>query len=88
MNVYELTKSTHAGVKSDLTKQWNGKPKGVPTHGIMPVFMGKESEKVSLAESGILLTDFGESFVPSTTLRYRSNSPPHPAGPPRSLLFA
>ncbi|KAK2758249.1 hypothetical protein FQN54_004094 [Arachnomyces sp. PD_36] len=50
-------------------------PTGVPTHGIMPVWLGKASELVSLSEATIFLTDFGESFLPSVTPRYYSNTP-------------
>lgn len=50
-------------------------PLGVPSHGIMPVWLGKDSELISLSETRILLSDFGESFQPSATSRYHSNTP-------------
>lgn len=50
-------------------------PKGVPTHGIMSVWLGKNSELIPLSEASIFLTDFGESFLPSRTPRYYSNTP-------------
>lgn len=42
---------------------------------MMPVWLGEESQLVPLSEAGIFLTDFGESFLPSTTRRYYSNTP-------------
>jgi serine/threonine-protein kinase SRPK3 len=50
-------------------------PTGVPTHAIMPVWLGKENELITLSEARIFLTDFGESFLPSSTPRYYSNTP-------------
>lgn len=41
----------------------------------MPVWLGKDSEYISLSEARILLSDFGESFQPSITTRYHSNTP-------------
>ncbi|KAK7710315.1 hypothetical protein SLS64_005900 [Diaporthe eres] len=38
---------------------------GVPTHGVAPAFLGCRPQEVTLAESAILLTDFGESYMPS-----------------------
>lgn len=55
----------------------DGKPlsDGVPTHGVMPIWLGKESELVALSEAKIFITDFGESFLPSITQRHYSNTP-------------
>lgn len=50
-------------------------PEGAPTHGVVPVWLGKESELVTLSEARIFLTDFGESFLPSTIPRHYSNTP-------------
>ncbi|GAD91861.1 protein kinase domain protein [Paecilomyces variotii No. 5] len=50
-------------------------PNGVPTHGVVPIWLGKESELVTLSEAKIFITDFGESFLPSITQRYYSNTP-------------
>lgn len=38
---------------------------GVPTHGVAPAFLGCRPQEVTLSESAILLTDFGESYMPS-----------------------
>lgn len=50
-------------------------PGGVPTHGVVPIWLGKESELVTLTEAKIFLTDFGESFLPTMTQRRYSNTP-------------
>ncbi|KAL4913761.1 kinase-like domain-containing protein [Aspergillus aurantiobrunneus] len=51
-------------VHGDLYCQ--GPPPGVPQHGIILVWPGKESKKVALPKARILLSDFGETFPPST----------------------
>ncbi|KAK1145750.1 hypothetical protein N8T08_003988 [Aspergillus melleus] len=42
-------------------------PDGVPSHGVVPIWLGKESERVALSEARVFVTDFGESFRPSST---------------------
>ncbi|PGH06325.1 hypothetical protein AJ79_06568 [Helicocarpus griseus UAMH5409] len=50
-------------------------PPGVPSHAVVPVWLGKESEKITPSEARILLTDFGEAFSPSQVSRYQSCTP-------------
>ncbi|KAI3111706.1 hypothetical protein CBS147333_3999 [Penicillium roqueforti] len=50
-------------------------PSGVPSHGIMPIWLGEASEETTLAEARVLLTDFGEAFSPSKELKYESRTP-------------
>ncbi|EED16447.1 srpk, putative [Talaromyces stipitatus ATCC 10500] len=50
-------------------------PPGVPSHGIIPMWLGEASENLLLTESNILLTDFGESFLPSEEKKYESHTP-------------
>lgn len=40
---------------------------GVPTHGVPPAWLGCRPQEITLAESAILLTDFGESYMPYTS---------------------
>ncbi|KAL4885603.1 kinase-like domain-containing protein [Aspergillus karnatakaensis] len=40
-------------------------PDGVPTHGVIPLWLGKRSDLVTLPEAKIFITDFGSSFLPS-----------------------
>ncbi|KAI2843153.1 hypothetical protein CBS11350_5432 [Aspergillus niger] len=49
-------------------------PPGVPSHGIAPIWLGEPSEKVTLPEARVLLTDFGEAFS-SKEARYISLTP-------------
>lgn len=46
---------------------------GVPAHGVMPAFLGCRPQEVALSESAILLTDFGESYVPSASGSQRTH---------------
>lgn len=49
-------------------------PQDVPAHVVVPVWLGKASDCVSLSAAQILVTDFGESFMPATTMRHHSNT--------------
>ncbi|KAK5625837.1 hypothetical protein RRF57_001553 [Xylaria bambusicola] len=48
---------------------------GVPNHLVVPMWMGKPSEDIEASESEVLLSDFGESFMPASVDRFYSNSP-------------
>lgn len=50
-------------------------PNGVPTHAVVPIWLGKGSEDISLSEARIVVIDYGESFIPATTMRDYSNAP-------------
>lgn len=52
---------------------------GVPTHGVLPAWLGCRPEEVTPSESAILLADFGESYVPSSSGPQRTycNAPLH-----------
>lgn len=50
-------------------------PVGVPSHIVIPAWFGTKSEDMKLHEASVVLTDFGEAFMPSTERRYRSNTP-------------
>ncbi|KAJ5121052.1 kinase-like domain-containing protein [Penicillium bovifimosum] len=50
-------------------------PEGVPEKGLVPIWLGKDSELVDLSEAQFILTDFGGSFMPATTSRPYSNAP-------------
>ncbi|KAL2372037.1 hypothetical protein RJZ57_003516 [Blastomyces gilchristii] len=53
----------------------NPLPPGVPSHGIAPIWLGEASEKITLSEARILLTDFGEAFSRSKERKYESHTP-------------
>lgn len=50
-------------------------PPGVPTYGVLPIWLGKPSEEILLSEAKISLSDFGEAFFPSEEQRYISCTP-------------
>ncbi|KAI3331774.1 kinase domain-containing protein [Xylariaceae sp. AK1471] len=47
----------------------------VPRYVVIPAWLGKKCEDVTLADAEILLTDFGESWKPTDTSRYTLNTP-------------
>ncbi|XHF96611.1 hypothetical protein AWENTII_000235 [Aspergillus wentii] len=50
-------------------------PTGVPEHGVVPIWLGEASENVTLLESRILLSDFGEAFSPAQEKKFESHAP-------------
>ncbi|KAI1198835.1 kinase-like protein [Nemania serpens] len=73
----------------------DGKPvdDGVPSHLVVPMWMGKSSEDIEMSEAQVLLSDFGESFMPAPVDRFYSNSPlsfrpPEAHFPSKPLGFA
>ncbi|KAI0526212.1 kinase-like protein [Xylaria bambusicola] len=66
---------------------------GVPSHLVVPIWMGKSSEDMEMSEAEVLLSDFGESFMPASVDRFYSNSPlsfrpPEARFPSKPLGFA
>lgn len=53
----------------------NPLPPSVLSHGITPIWLGEASERITLSETRILLTDFGEAFTPSKERKYESRTP-------------
>jgi serine/threonine protein kinase len=47
----------------------------VPTHGVVPIWFGDGSDALSLVDSRIFLSDFGESFQPAVDVRQHSRTP-------------
>lgn len=58
-------------------RRFDGKPlpPGVPSHAIIPIWLGEASDKLTLLEAIILLTDFGEAFSPVQQQKYLSYTP-------------
>ncbi|KAB8267701.1 kinase-like domain-containing protein [Aspergillus minisclerotigenes] len=50
-------------------------PLGVPQCCIPPVLLGEASEKITLPEARILLSDFGETFSPVQEKKFESHTP-------------
>ncbi|KAH6657689.1 hypothetical protein BKA67DRAFT_532882 [Truncatella angustata] len=57
--------------------RFDGKPfpQGVPLYAISPVWLGEPSERITLPEAEILISDFGEAFSPLQEVRHKSHSP-------------
>ncbi|EAW11016.1 protein kinase domain protein [Aspergillus clavatus NRRL 1] len=62
---------------SETVVRLDGKPllPGVPNHSIVPIWLGKASEDLTLSQAGIILTDFGEAYAPSVEKRHWSHTP-------------
>ncbi|KAK2763984.1 hypothetical protein FQN54_009603 [Arachnomyces sp. PD_36] len=58
---------------------------GVPPEAIVPVWLGLRSDEITLADSLIMLADFGEAFDPRETKSFISHTPLLLA-PPESLF--
>ncbi|KAI9660685.1 MAG: hypothetical protein M1821_010037 [Bathelium mastoideum] len=58
-------------------KRFDGQPlgSGVPSHGVVPIWLGDASENIELPDVDTLLNDFGESFQPAKTTRHYSHTP-------------
>ncbi|KAH7091304.1 kinase-like domain-containing protein [Paraphoma chrysanthemicola] len=65
----------------------NGEPLDpwVPSHGVVPIWFGDDSDTISLADARIYLTDFSESFRPVVDIRQSSHTP-FVLRPPEILL--
>lgn len=50
-------------------------PPGIPTHGILPVWLGGRSEDILLPDAQIMLVNFGEAFYPDKEKKFESRTP-------------
>ncbi|CAG9945698.1 unnamed protein product [Clonostachys rosea f. rosea IK726] len=50
-------------------------PPGIPTHGILPVWLGGRSEDILLPDAQIILVGFGEAFYPDKEKKLESRTP-------------
>ncbi|KAJ5374529.1 hypothetical protein N7517_006535 [Penicillium concentricum] len=50
-------------------------PIGIPTHAVVPIWLGKASDDLTPSEAKILLSDFGEAFSPTQRNKYESHTP-------------
>ncbi|KAI6088054.1 kinase-like domain-containing protein [Hypoxylon rubiginosum] len=60
-------------------------PPGVPSYGLSGIWLGECSEKITLQEAKIWVSDLGEAFRPSIENRYESITPV--SGRPPEFLF-
>ncbi|KAF5972990.1 hypothetical protein FBULB1_8510 [Fusarium bulbicola] len=50
-------------------------PTGVPSHAVLPVWLGLPSDDISLCDAKLLLSDFGVAFRPEVKIKCESNAP-------------
>ncbi|PWY87302.1 kinase domain-containing protein [Aspergillus sclerotioniger CBS 115572] len=58
---------------------------GVPSELIIPLWLGLGSDEITLIDSPILITDFGEAFDPSVTKTFSCHTP-HLLAPPEAFF--
>lgn len=77
----------HAQPDLQPIKRRDGQPlgSGVPAHAVTPMWLGHGKKKVPLSDTRIVITDFGEAYVPAETLRTHSSTPASYA-PPEARL--
>lgn len=51
---------------------------GVPSEVVVPVWLGLSSDEIFLADSAIVIADFGEAFDPRVTRRFSAHTPLSP----------
>lgn len=64
-------------------------PPCVPSHGVVPVWLGKKANEVTLSEAHLLLSDFGEAFSPQdpqTDRRVSQCHTPLAVSPPEAFF--
>ncbi|OJJ45152.1 hypothetical protein ASPZODRAFT_134565 [Penicilliopsis zonata CBS 506.65] len=63
--------------ESEAITRFDGKelPPSVPSHAILPIWLGEASESLELPEAKILLSDFGEAFSPAKDKKFESHTP-------------
>ncbi|KAF2969484.1 hypothetical protein GQX73_g4035 [Xylaria multiplex] len=61
----------------EIVRRADGKPlaSGVPSHVFSPVWLGEASDKISLTEAKLVLSDFGVAFYPARESRFESYMP-------------
>lgn len=60
-------------------------PAGMPSHAVMPIWLGENGVDFTLPGASLILSDFGEAFKPSEIDKFESNTPL--AGRPPELHF-
>ncbi|KAJ5188447.1 hypothetical protein N7491_004772 [Penicillium cf. griseofulvum] len=63
--------------QAEAIRRFDGKPLPltIPSHAVIPIWLGEASDKLSLPEAKILLGDFGEAFSPAKQQNYESHTP-------------
>ncbi|KAM0325452.1 hypothetical protein ACHAQA_007439 [Verticillium albo-atrum] len=71
-------------------KRRDGQPlaPGMPSHVVTPIWLGRGKQQATLSDAKIMLTDFGEAYVPAETSRTISKSPVSYAPPESRFVDA
>lgn len=86
LSIEELYGKYSAPVSSPVVHDDNGPlSPGVPKTATVPLWLGKPSEDYAPSNVNLLISDFGEAFMPSTEHRYESHAPIAYA-PPESVF--
>lgn len=66
----------------------DGKPlgPGVPPYAVAPVWLGRGRQQATLSDTKMVMSDFGEAYVPAETPRTNSNTPA-PYAPPEARFI-
>lgn len=76
MTIEQLRAKTGEPAKKHVVRE-DGAPLdvGVPSEAIVPVWLGLGSDEVSLADSAIMIADFGEAYDPRATSQFTAHTP-------------
>ncbi|PYH97905.1 hypothetical protein BO71DRAFT_447596 [Aspergillus ellipticus CBS 707.79] len=76
MTIEQLRARTGEPEKQQVIRQDGASlDRGVPSELTIPVWLGLGSDETTLADSGILLADFGEAFDPHETQGFTAHTP-------------
>ncbi|EEH41372.2 kinase domain-containing protein [Paracoccidioides lutzii Pb01] len=76
MTLEQLHARTGEPAKEHVVRE-DGTPldPGVPSEVVVPVWLGLSSDEISLADSAIMIADFGEAFDPQGTRPFSAHTP-------------
>ncbi|EFR00573.1 CMGC/SRPK protein kinase [Nannizzia gypsea CBS 118893] len=80
---------TYGKPETAVIKRRDGKPlpPNVPVKATIPLYLGKEAEDFTLADTRVLLTDFGEAYSPASEVRRGEDCHTPPGYRPPEALF-
>lgn len=76
MTLEQLHARTGEPAKEQVVRE-DGTPldAGVPSEVVVPVWLGLGSDEISLADSAIMIADFGEAYDPRVTKQFAAHTP-------------
>ncbi|KAK2805333.1 hypothetical protein FQN50_006234 [Emmonsiellopsis sp. PD_5] len=76
MTLEQLRARTGEPAKERVVREDGGPlDPGVPSEVVVPVWLGLGSDEISLADSPIMIADFGEAFDPRATQQFTAHTP-------------